>query len=135
MQVRVRARLQAEVFLAQLARVDCEGAVGRGAVGEGVGEEGVVGERCGGGGGRCGRGGGGTGGMFAGGAGGWVELWDCCLGGQRVGTVGVGGGDRGGGYVAVEAEEESSAIEEGRRGFGHVLLLLFCVCYKLLLQR
>lgn len=45
-EVRVRGGLELEEFAAEVARVDCEGACWRRAVGEGLREEGVVGERC-----------------------------------------------------------------------------------------
>ena len=51
-------------------------------------------------------------GQPAAGARGWVSLWGCGLRWQ-VGMVGEGG--RGHGYVAVETEEESFAVEGRRR--------------------
>lgn len=97
--------------MAEEAGVYGEGAVGWGAQGEGAGEEGVVGEGgfggCLGGGGGGGGGGGVTEGEWAKVAKGWVVLGGWCLQ-WWIGMGGVVGG-RGGGYVAVVAEEESLA--------------------------
>lgn len=118
--VRVGARLELQKLGPQAPRVDDEGAVGRGAFGEGAGEDVVVGGRRGGGGGRGVGGGGATRGWSAAAVRGMVWLGGCCC----LGMVGVGG--RGRGYVAVEAEEESFAME-GRRRFGHVLLVRYTI--------
>ena len=107
MPVWVRSGLEAEVFRAEVAGVQSEGARRGGAEGEGLGEESVV--RC-----WCRGRGSGRGvpdGVFE-------AVRKAWAGGCR--SVGMGGEEGGGcGYVAVEGEEEALAVESWR-GFGHV---------------